>query len=891
MKRSAGDRLFSALLWLYPPDFRAGWGEEMRALFAGRLARAPGWASRARLRVGMVADIVINGIALRRQRRRSDRRREGTGMLRQEFRQVARQLIRTPLFTAGAVLLLAVGIGANTAVFTLVDALLFRPPPFTRPEEVVNVYQDSDDGAPGTNSFPAFRELAVSEAFVAVAATSAGTASWERQEGPVDVAIEFATSGYLEVLGLSPVLGRWFAPEEDVPGAGLVAVVSEPAWRTRLGSDPDVVGRTIRLNGQAVTIVGVGPRGLSGTYAPLVTDFWLSISTTPVGGPFRVANLERNQDHWYEVRARLAPGVTVEQAQVAMNGVAKSLEETWPELDRGRGITVLRSADVRLTPGDDGRLRSAATLLGAIVLTLLLLASANLANLLLARAIGRTGEVAVRRALGASLASVVRLMMLESLLLAAAGGALGLVLGRWALSVLSSLPLPPLSTGMELPLDLRTVAFAVGLMALTGIAAGLAPALGSARQELALVLRDDRRAAPTGRGTVRFRNILVAVQVAGSLVLVLGAGLFARSLAALQDVGTGLAADRVAWVRTSFAQAGLQGPETAVMLDEILGRIAGLPGVTGVAAASRLPAEPGATSTMVIDGYTPPSGMDAVELAFTQVTPAYFETLGLPLISGRAFTASDADAAQGVVIVNESAARLFWGGADPLGRRLRSQGAPPDRFRTAVGVVGDAPVNSLGDIGRPLAYVPMPRTGVFSAVLLARAESAPGTLLAPVRREVQAVRSTLPVLAQGTLESWLHAAAAGPRFAARLMGGVSILAMVLAGLGTYAVVAFGVARRSAELGIRMALGAGRGQVVRMVIGETVGTVVAGLAVGLALAYVVAPRLEPVLFGVRPLDPPTLAGAALLLLGVAGLAAWLPARRAARADPVRSLRAS
>jgi predicted permease len=658
-----------------------------------------------------------------------------------------------------------------------------------------------------------------------------------------------------------------------------------------MGADPSVVGSTIRLNGQPVTIVGVGPEKLSGSYAPVVTDFWLSISATPVGGAYRAANLERREDHWYDVKARLAPGVSLERAQASMSALALVMGEAFPDLDRGRGITVFRSTDVRFHPESDIELYSGGGLLAAIVFTLLLLACANLANLLLARGIGRSGEMAVRRALGASTGSVARLFLVEALLLSVVGGLFGVLLARWALSALHALPLPyPLSATMQLSIDWRVGVFAVALMAATGILSGLAPALRSARQDVARALRDDRRSSPTGRGTVRVRNALVAVQVGASLVLILGAGLLGRSLAALQNVDTGVDAGRVAWLVTTFGRSGLSGDAAAATLDELLARMATLPGATRAAAASRLPAQRTGTTTTIVEGYTPPNGTGAVELDYTIVTPEYFETIGLPVLEGRAFTASDVQGAERVVVISEAAARSFWGGVDPVGRRLRSQ-SQPDFVRTVVGVVGNAPVSSLTESTRPMFYAPFAQSSVSSPYILVRSDGDPHALLGAMREQVHDVRTSLPVLEQGTLASHFDDAMAGPRFAARLMGGVSVLAMLLAGLGTYAVVAFSVARRSGELGIRMALGAAQGRVVRMVLGETAGTVALGLAAGVAVAALAAPRIESVLFGVVPLDPLTYASAVLLLGVVAAIAAYVPARRAARANPVRSLQGS
>ena len=891
---SRHERAFRVLLRLYPAWFREAHEEDMTILFRSRLERARNRRGLVGVWARVVSDTLSTAVALRRGNG-STVQSEGRGsrmeMLLQDIRYAARHLVRAPLFTTGAVALLAVGIGANTAVFTVVDAFLFRPPPWERPEEVVRIYQDSDDGEPSSSSFPAFRDMATYDAFTVAAAMTESSAAWDGPAGPRDVRTEYATSGYLDVLGLAPQMGRWFSPEHDVPGGAPAAVVSAPAWRTHFGGDPSVVGRSVRLNGFPVTIIGVGPEGLTGSEPPMVTDFWLSISATVVSGSFQVANLERRQDHWYQVRARLAPGVSLEQAQAAMDALAARLADDYPELNHGRDITVFRATDVRFHPSSDGELVAAASILGGVVVTVLLLACANLANLLLVRGLGRSGEMAVRRALGAGRNRVARLFLVESLLLSAMGGALGLILARWSLAALPGLPLPfPFSESLELAIDWRVGIFALSLMVATGLFFGLAPALRSAKEDLAGTLRDDRRGVSMGRGTMRLRNLLVAVQVAASLVLVLGTGLLGRSLTALQGMDTGVDPERVAYVRTSFGQAGMSAAEAAVALDELVERVSALPGVSSAAATSRLPAQPSGTTTTVVEGYTPPTGTDAVELSFAVVSPEYFETVGLPLLEGRSFTEDDAAGTQTVVLVNETAAMRFWGGADVVGRRMRSQGNP-DSWRVVVGVVGDAPVNSLSEPVRPMFYFARAQAGLLSAYLLARTDGDPSTLLAPMRGELQTVRASLPVSEQGTLEAHFGAALAGPRLAAGAMTAFSLLAVVLAGLGIYAVVSFSVAGRAGELGIRMALGAEREGVVRLMVGEVVGTVMVGLALGLAAAAFVASRIQGLLFGVQPMDPVAFGGALLFLLMVAGVAAWLPARRAARADPVDALRSA
>lgn len=889
--RARHERAFRALLRLYPEWFRRAHGEEMAELFRERLERARGVRGRASLWWRTLGDALANAPSVRSGASRGGGLERGGGGMETvllDVRHALRRLARAPVFALGAIALLAVGIGANTAVFTLVDALLLRPPPWERPEEVVHVYQDSDDGEPQSSSFPAYRDMAASGVFRAVTAMSDATMAWDGPDGPRQVSVEFTTASYLDVLGLEPSRGRWFEPEHDVVGSAPVAVVSAPAWRSRFGSDPDVVGRTIRLNGQPVTVIGVGPAGLSGTYTPRLTDFWLSISATPVGGSFRVANLERRQDHWYDVRARLAPGVGVDRAQEAMDRLAARLAEEFPDLNRGRDITVFPSGDVRFHPSVDGQMYAVGGLLMAVVVMVLLLASANLANLLLVRGLERTGEMAVRRALGARPGRVARLFLVESLLLSLAGGGLGVLLARQLVAVLPSLPLP--LPPMEIGVDWRVGLFSLALMGATGVLFGLAPAVGAARRDLARSLRDDRRTSSLGRGPTRLRGILVAVQVAASLVLVLGAGLLTCSLASLQSVDTGVDAERVAFVRTSFGQAGLSGPEAAVTLEELLGRVAALPGVTRAAATSRLPAEGGGSTTTVVEGYTPAAGTDAVELDFAVVTPGYFEALGIPLLAGRSFSRDDLPGAAPVILVNETAARRFWGGVDVVGRRTRPQDLR-DAWRTVIGVVGDAPVGSLAGPTPPMMYFSSTQSGLGAPYVLARTDGEAAALLSRMREEVVATRASLPVTSQGTLASHFASGLAARRAGVVMMGAFSLLAVLLAGLGIYAVVSHGVARRAGELGLRIALGADRSGVVRMVVGEVVATVGIGLLVGAGIVVALAPRLEGVLYGIRPLDPPTFAGAVLFLAAVAGLAAWAPARRAARVDPVEALRTS
>ncbi|HUH14175.1 MAG TPA: ABC transporter permease [Longimicrobiales bacterium] len=886
-------RLFGMLIRLYPAPFRHAYGAEMAYLFLHRLERVR--AERGRRAVAWLwlrttADIVTTALAERRGpshvRTHSRPPRRPMTFL-DDLRHAAHRVRRFPLFSLSVVTILAVGIGLNAAVFSVVDTLLFRPPPFAAPEEIVHIYQDSDNGDPSSTSFPAYRDMAVmSGVFAGVAATSSGGATWEAGQGPLQVSVEYTTASYFPVLGLSPQRGRWLASEHDRLGAAMVAVVTDRAWRTKMGADPAVVGRTVRLNGQPVTIIGVGPRDFNGDAGAIVTDFWLSISSTPVGGPFRVRNLERREDHWYQVKARLAPGVSVERARTAMAVLAARLGADFPELNEGRRITVFAHDDVRFHPSADGGLLTVSMGLLLVAGLVLVLACSSLANLLLMRGISRGPEMAVREALGAGRGRVVRLLLLEALLLSALGGLAGLGVAWATVRLVPRLPFGP-AASLDVGFDHRVVLFGVLLSLATGLLFGLAPALRSARADVAAALRDEGRGRSPGRGVSLLRGGLVAVQVAVSLVLVVGAGLLTRSLAATERVDPGVDVERIALLGTNLVQGGIGDGEAEVVIAELLERVAAIPGVERAALTTRLPVQPGGTTTQVIESYRPPSGTEAVELPFASVSRGYFAAMGMPLLAGRSFGPDDHPDAPTAIIVNETAARVFWGG-DALGGRIRSEGRQGP-WGQVVGVVADAKVSDLREAPTPMIYYAAEQDGVRSFTVVARTGADPAALTGALRSALRDVRPSLPVTRLGSLEAHLGDALAGPRAAAALMGAFSLLALLLASFGVYAVVSFAVARRTQEIGIRAALGATRARLVSMVVGESLVVVAVGVAIGLALTVPVTRGLEGLLFGVGAGDGTTLGGAAILLLTAAAVAAFLPARRAARADPVEVLR--
>ncbi len=905
-KHSAIGLRFRVLLRLFPKEFRDAYGADMFQLFArrlserrerGRAAVAFLWLSTSINLVSTALDewLVRDGVYVRPPQTvvLTSKRQESSTMENffRELQHGVRQLVRTPVFTVSAVCIVALGIGANTAAFTFVNSFLLKPPAWNEPERVVNVYQDSDDGEPNSTSFPAYKDMAAeTQVFSAVTASSPSGMSWTEAGSERQVAIEFVTASFLDVFGLKPFLGSWISAGHDVVGAGNVAVVNYRTWRTKLGGDPGVVGRTVILNDEPVTIVGVGPRSFAGNMKPVITDFWLSISSVAVGGDFRVGNLERREDHWYDVKARLAPEVSASEAQAAMTALATRLEAEFPDLNTGRDITVFSYGDIRLHPDADGSLKPAAGVLLGLVGVVLLLACSNLANLLLVRGISRLPEVAMRRALGASRLQIARFFLVESLLLSVCGGALGLLLARWLLGFAGQLPLPlPAPGELDVSMDVRVLSFTFLLVLVTGCLFALAPAMRAASANLVAELHEGGRSASAGRGIAMFRNGLVAVQVAASLILMIGCALMARSLGKVGEQGPGVDADRVAYAQVDLRQMGLEGDQYIVLMDELLEHTRSVPGVLSTSVATRLPADGrGGSTTTVIEGYEPPSGTGAVELLFSYVGADYFTVMGQSLLEGRVFSPQDKPESPQVTILNETAARRYWGENSALGRRVRSQ-SDPDSWVEVVGVVADSKVRSLAEGPTPLMFKSASQVRLGGGMLVARTDGDPRLLAETMRGELTAFRAGLEVAGASGLEDLIHSGQAGPRMATATMAGFAVLALMLASLGIYAVVSFSVARRSSELGIRIALGAAQYSVLLTVLKDVMIAVGTGAVIGLGVTALAAGQLRDVLPGIGPYDLPAFLGGALVLALVATVASYLPARRAAVANPVEALR--
>jgi predicted permease len=809
------------------------------------------------------------------------------GNLWQDLRYGFRRLAKSPGFTLVAVASLALGIGANTAIFSLVDTVLLRPLPVKDPQQIVELYGTLHKGADYTiQSYPNYKDYRDrNEVFTGLAAYRFEPVSLSHG-GTNERVWGYTVSGnYFDVLGVPPVMGRGFLPEEDrTPGARPVVVISYACWQSRFGGDPSIVGKQITLNNQPFTVVGVAPRGFIGTevaYAP------------EIFAPMMMAKQIEPGSDWLETRTndnifvigRLKDGVTRERAEASLVGLTRQLAEEHPQDNEGRGVKLL-SPGLFIPDIRDAVVTFSAVLMGVVGLVLLL-ACVNLANLLLARATERRKEIAIRLALGASRVRLVRQLLTESVVLSLAGGAFGLLLATWLNALVSAIKLP---TDIALVFDLRTdwrvLVFTLGVSLATGVIFSLLPALQSSKPDMIPALKDD--SAMGGFRRSRLRNALVVAQVALSLVLLVCAGLIVRGLQAAQAMHPGFNPQNA--VALSF-DLGLQGYDEErgrAFQRDVVERAKGLPGVRSVTLTNSLPLAIDYNSTTIyVEGQPTASSSDLPLAVPFEVGLDYFKTMGIPL-RGRDFTEHDDKTESRVAIVNETFARKFWHGEDAIGKRFNSTG-PDKPYWEVIGVVADGKYNSLVENQKPALYRPMLRDYSSLVVLVARVEGDPQGAVARLRGVVQSLDPSMPVFDAKTLTEHMQIPLFPARMAAMVLGSFGVLALVLAGIGIYGVMSYVVAGRTREIGLRMALGADRRSVLRLIVGQGMTLAVIGLGVGLLIAAAFARLLTSQLYGVSPADPVTFACVALLLAAVALLACYIPARRATRVDPMIALR--
>jgi predicted permease len=851
---------------------------------------------------------LFGGVEQIKEAARDARGTGGWDALVRDTRQGARRLVRDWRFTTAAVLILGLAIGANTAIFSVVNAVLFRKQPFPDADRLVNIYQNDPSGRPMiVTTYSAYMDIAeFTDIFSGTMAATIPNPTRYLHDGAVRSAVvEYATATYLQVLGLQPSLGRWFDATEERRGAPLVAVIGHQAWTRLFRADPSIIGRVIRMEGSPVTIVGIAPASLRGTLdIGLGTDFWLPVTAVPemmpVGAPRGAPTIVAP----FFVKARLREGVTVPQARAAMDGLGRRLLEDNPALYKnagefalGAGITVLPTVDVRVHPQADVPFMALASLMLVIVGLVLTIACSNLATLLLVRGAARAKEVSVRLAMGATRRQLVQHLLIESLLLSLAGGIVGCILAWWGMRALQAIDLP---FRVDMNVDHRVLAFAIALSLVTGVVFGLAPAIKATRIDLLQTLRDEGL-QPIDHRRLTLKNALIVVQVAVSVLLLGGTSIFMQAVAATRAQRVGYAVDGVAMLETDARFAGYSDSTAKTMYDELLRRIQAIPGVE---AATLLRGLPMASTGMsiVVDSATGELA-SASDASMLEAGPGFFETMRIPLLYGRVFDARDRADAPRVAVITETMARKVFGTPDAVGRRFRLQ-ADPSSWTEIIGVVGEVGTGDFEDdllsSARSRYYRSHTQSGAQATTIVARTSRDAESLLAAMQRELRAVDITLPVITGKTMAQVRSESQTAPAVAATFLGILAGLGLVLASIGLYAVVAFAVARRSREIGIRMALGARSQQVVSSIARGVAALVAVGTGIGLFLTVLLMLVMRAgggsADIGIgnmtvyRPsIDPVALVtiAAVTALVGVA--AAFVPGRRATRMDPLVALR--
>jgi predicted permease len=816
----------------------------------------------------------------------------------QDMRYGLRMLWKAPGFTIVAVVTLALGIGANSAIFSAVSAFLLRPMPVEAADRLVRVFETrtASGGAQGGNLDGSFSYLEYldyrdqSRTFEGLAVHRMQQAALSNNQQNDAIWGELVSGNYFDTLRVRPALGRGFLPDEDAePGAKPVVVISHNLWRHRFNSDRNLVGQTITLNNQPFTVVGVAPEEFTGTKFGLLMDFW-----APTMMQEQITREERwidsRGDGRFDMIGRLKDGVSLEQAEADLTVVVRRLGEQYP------GYTHKESRAIVL-PETEGRFEGAASVIKlgsalalAVVGLILLIACANVANLMLARSAARRKEIGVRLALGAGRWRIVRQLLTESVMLSLLAGGLGLLVAFWATDLLRSLvPVLPYTIVFDMSPDVRALGFTLCVSLVTGIVFGLAPAWQASRPDLVPVLKNETVALRQGSRRLTLRNALVVAQVALSLVVLVCGGLLVKSFYNAHSIDPGFRVENGLALTMNPGLLGYDEVRGKAFFRQLRERVEALPGVESAAFGNYLPLADGSSSTGPIwaEGQPQPAPGEGLSTLYTVVSPGYFETLGISLVRGREFDETDQKESPRTVIVNQTLAERLWPGQDPVGKRLLIGGVNTPRM--VVGVARDARYRTLGEVPRAMIYLSLNQRYESGVMLMVRTKGEPEPMVKAVRQEIAALDARLPIASVRTLRQHMTWALWGTRMAASLALSFGLLALALAAAGLYSVMAYSVSQRTREIGIRMALGAQISDVLRLITAQGMMLTGVGLLLGLIGAFAATRVLTSILYGVSATDAATFAAIALLLTGVSFIACYIPARRAAKIDPMEALR--
>ncbi|MDD5543035.1 MAG: ABC transporter permease [Acidobacteriia bacterium] len=815
----------------------------------------------------------------------------------QDVRHGLRLLRKNPSFTLIAILTLALGIGANTAIFTVINAVFLHPLAIEDPSRVVAVFTHDTHTVQAANlnltpsSLPNYEDFRdQNTVFSGLAAFFPTGVRWTNNGATVGLPAMMTSANYFDVLGLKPFRGRFFSADEDIKKAANVAVLSYNLWINKFGADPNLIGKTITLNNLPFTVIGVAPQGFKSTFSLVGPDWvWMPLSMRDqlLTGPLKT-EMNNRRFRWINIFGRLKPGVSLAQAQSSMKIIAASLEKQFPSFNQGRTVELSGISEAAMGINQRSQFVQAGVVLMGVVGLVLLTACVTLANLLLAQSAQREREISVRTAMGASRGRLIRQLLVESITLAVLGGGVGLLVAYWGRNALWSFRPPFLqAASIDLSFDPKVLTFTAVISVLTGIIFGLAPALKLSRSNLNEILKQGGRSGSLDLGHNRMRSLLVVSEIALATVALVGSGLFIRSMQAAQNMDLGFDSKHIGFMGLNPGIQNYDQPRGEQFYLDAIAKARLVPGVRAAAVSLLAPLNLSIEWTVFSEGVQQNSDYRGSLIAFNDVTPGYFDTLRIPFRKGRDFTEFDRDPATPIAIINEEVARQLWPGKEALGKHFTI--VNQTALIEVVGVVADSTIAAIGEDPTPMIYRPIQQAYVPGAALLVRTGGDPGKALGAVREQVQSLDRHMPLRNTGTVQENIEAGLWAPRMGAALLSIFGGLAMLLALIGVYGVMSYSVVQRTQEIGIRMALGANAADLLRLVIGQGMTLAMVGLSVGVVVAFSAARYISSLLFGIKASDPATYASVALLFSLVAVMACYVPARRATKVDPLVALR--